>query len=111
MSRNFRGIPRAIVKEQAGLVYRKGPSRLQRGATPLTTDQEAAAPPVRAHAATFSDPDAYTLATLNTAGAVASRFVGTSGKTFHAKLARLDLDRLGIGIGKPSVPVAFTAGT
>lgn len=65
----------------------------------------------RTHVATFSDPEAYALATLNLAnGAIAPRFLGTIGKTFHAKIARLNLDRLGIGIGRASVPVTFSGG-
>ena len=75
----------------------------------MTTDQEAAAPSPSAYVATFSSPDAYALA-VNVAGAAASRFIGTIGKTFHAKIARVNLDRLGIGIGQASVPVAFTTG-
>jgi AraC-like DNA-binding protein len=76
----------------------------------LTADGEAAAPP-RAHVATFSDPEAYALATVSlAAGAVPARFVGPVGKAFHAKVARVGLDRLAIGVGQASVPVAFATG-
>ena len=75
--------------EWAGLVCRKAPSRSQSGPFPLTTDQEAAAPPPRAYVATFASPDAYAMA-VNVAGAAASRFIGTIGKTFHAKIARVN---------------------
>jgi AraC-like DNA-binding protein len=75
------------------------------------TNQQAAAASSRSHVATFTDPEAYALATVSLAtGATAPRFVGTIGKTFQAKVARASLDRLGIGVGQAPVPVAFTAG-
>ncbi len=74
----------------------------------MTADQKGAATPPRTHVARFTDPEAYAHATVTLAtGATASRFVGTIGKTFHAKIARVSLNRLGIGIGQASVPVAF----
>jgi len=90
-------------------ILEAAPLRTQ-GAFPLTIDQEAGAGPPGTHVATFSDPEAYALATALTTGATAPRFVGTIGKTFRAKIARVSLDRLGIGIGRASVPVAFSAG-
>jgi AraC-like DNA-binding protein len=77
----------------------------------LTSAQGIAASPPAAQVFTFSDPEAYALATVNLAGgAVAPRFVGAIGGTFHAKIARVGLDRLGLGLGHASVPVSFTAG-
>jgi hypothetical protein len=86
-------------------------SRIPNGLLALMTNQQAAAASSRSHVATFTDPEAYALATVSLAtGATAPRFVGTIGKTFQAKVARASLDRLGIGVGQASVPVAFTAG-
>jgi AraC-like DNA-binding protein len=74
----------------------------------LTANQEAAAPPPRTHVATFSDPEAYALATINLATGAAPRFIGTIGEAFHAKIARVSLDQVGVGVGQASVPVSFT---
>jgi AraC-like DNA-binding protein len=73
-------------------------------------DRGTAAPPARAHVATFSDPEAYVQATARAGGASAHRFIGAMGETFRAKIARASLDRLDIGTGHASVPVTFTAG-
>lgn len=62
----------------------------------------------RAHVATFSDPEAYALETIRVSGASAPRFIGTIGKTFHAKIVRASFDRLGIATGHASLPVTFT---
>ena len=75
----------------------------------LTPSQEAAAASPRTYVATFSDPEAYALATVNLSGAAAPRFVGAVGDAFHAKIARVGLDQIGIGIGQASVPVSITA--
>lgn len=75
----------------------------------MMTDEKGAAPPPRTHIATFSDPEAYVLATVDLATGAAPRFVGAIGKAFHAKIARVGFDQLGIGIGQASVPVSFTA--
>ncbi len=64
----------------------------------------------KAAIATFTDPEAYAHATVRLAPGAVSRFVGTVGEPFYAKIARLSLDQLGLGVGRASVPVAFTAG-
>jgi AraC-like DNA-binding protein len=75
----------------------------------LTPDQEAAALPSRTYVANFSDPEAYAQATVNLSGGDAPRFIGTVGDAFHAKIARVNLGQIGIGVGQASVPVSFTA--
>jgi hypothetical protein len=67
--------------------------------------------PTHAHVATFTDPEPYALETTRlVTGSAAPKFVGTVGRTFHAKTAGIILDRLGVGVGRASVPVAFTPG-
>lgn len=74
-------------------------------------EQEAARPLATTHVVTFSDPEAYAMATVNlTSGASAPRFIGAIGETFHAKIAHASLDRLDVSTGHASVPVTFTAG-
>src|SRR5262245_28134595 len=84
-------------------------NRRLRGPFRLTADQEAAAPSPKTHVATFSDPEAYAAATVNLATGATPRFIGTVGEAFHAKIARVNLDQLHVGIGRASVPVSFTA--
>lgn len=75
------------------------------------TDRGAAARPAKAHVATFADPEAYAFAAIKLAtGATALGFGGTIGKTFRAKISRVNLDRLSIGVGKASASVTVTSG-
>jgi AraC-like DNA-binding protein len=75
------------------------------------TDRGASKLTAKAHVATYSDAEAYAYDAIKLAtGAAALGFSGTIGKTFHAKISRVSLDRLSIGVGKASASVTVTSG-
>lgn len=64
-----------------------------------------------AHATSFTDPEAYAFEAIKlAAGAKALGFSGAVGKTFHASLVRVGLERLSIGLGQASSPVTLSSG-
>jgi AraC-like DNA-binding protein len=63
------------------------------------------------HIAAFTDPDAYAFEAIKlAAGANVLGFGSAIGKTFHARLTRVSLDRLSIGVGKASASITLTSG-
>ncbi len=67
--------------------------------------------PGDAHVAAFTDPEAYAFEAIKlAAGANVLGFGNAIGKTFHARLTRVSLDRLSIGLGKASASVALSSG-
>ena len=64
-----------------------------------------------AHVAAFTDPEAYAFEAIKlAAGANVLGFGNAIGKTFHARLTRVSLDRLSVGLGKASASVALSSG-
>jgi len=67
--------------------------------------------PRAAHVAAFTDPEAYAFEAIKlAAGANVLGFGNAIGKTFHARLTRVSLDRLSLGLGKASASVALSSG-
>ncbi|MDH2380773.1 helix-turn-helix domain-containing protein [Bradyrhizobium sp. CER78] len=64
-----------------------------------------------AHVAAFTDPEAYAFEAIKlAAGANVLGFGSAVGKTFQARLTRVALYRLSIGLGKASASVTLTSG-
>ena len=64
-----------------------------------------------AHVAAFTDPEAYAFEAIKlAAGANVLGFGNAIGKTFHARLTRVSLDRLSVGLGKASASVTLSSG-
>ena len=77
----------------------------------MTHDQPGATVPPKAHVAAFTDPEAYAFEAIKlAAGANVLGFGGTVDKTFAARLTRVSLDRLSIGLGKASASVTLSSG-
>ena len=74
------------------------------------TDRGAVVRSTKTHVASFTDPEAYALATVLATGASAPRFVGAVDDTFRAKISRASLERLDVGTGHASLPVTFSGG-
>src|SRR3954449_9585834 len=75
------------------------------------TDEKAAAAAHDAHVAAFTDPEAYAFEAIKlAAGANVLGFTGAIDKTFHARLTRVRLDRLNIGLGKASASITLSSG-
>lgn len=63
------------------------------------------------HVAAFTDPEAYAFEAIKlAAGANVLGFGSAIGKGFHARLTRVSLDRLCIGVGKASASITLTSG-
>jgi AraC-like DNA-binding protein len=64
-----------------------------------------------AHAGAFTDPEAYAFEAIRlAAGASVLGFGGAVGKAFQARLSRVSLERLSIGLGRASAPVTLSSG-
>jgi AraC-like DNA-binding protein len=75
------------------------------------TDRKGAAVPRNTHVAAFTDPEAYAFDAIKlAAGASVLGFGGPIGKSFQARLTRVSLDRLSIGLGKASASVTLSSG-
>jgi AraC-like DNA-binding protein len=73
--------------------------------------RQGTAAPGDAHVAAFTDPEAYAFEAIKlAAGANVLGFGSTIGKTFNARLTRVRLDRLSIGLGKASASVTLSSG-
>ena len=67
--------------------------------------------PPQAYVTSFTDPDAYALEAIKlAAGANVLGFGGKVGKAFQAKITRVTLDRLSVGVGKASASVSLSSG-
>src|SRR5262245_41870728 len=64
-----------------------------------------------AHVAAFTDPEAYAFEAIKlAAGANVLGFGSAIDKTFNARLSRMSIDRLSVGLGKASASVTLSSG-
>src|SRR4051812_4264511 len=75
------------------------------------TDRKVDATARKTHVAAFADPEAYALEAIKlAAGANVLGFGTRVDKTFRARLTRVSLDQLYVGLGKASASVTLSSG-
>ena len=77
----------------------------------MTNDQQGTAVLPEVHVAAYTDPGAYAFEAIKlAAGANVLGFGSAIGKSFRARLARVSLDRLSIGLGRSSSSLTLSSG-
>jgi hypothetical protein len=77
----------------------------------MTNDQQGTAVSPEVHVAAYTDPEEYAFEAIKlAAGANVLGFGSAIGKSFRARLARVSLDRLSIGLGRSSSSLTLSSG-